>query len=161
MFLPPDDQATSFKDKKIAAFGYFSRVPMASLMDIAAVTPINLLDPTVEGEEVGFSQKYPFYTETIIPAGSYTGQDEDVAMYGNPVYMVVHKDISDQVVYDMLTVIYSEDGQKRLLQTNQAAEDMTLENAMINFEEIGVPVHPGAVKFFEEKGMEVPAELIE
>lgn len=161
MFLPPDDQATSFKDRKIDVFGYFSRVPMASLMDIAAVTPIDLLDPTIEGEKVGFSEKYPFYTKTVIPAGSYNGQTQDAAMYGNPVYMVAHKDIPDQVIYDILTVVYSEQGQKRLLQTNQAAEDMTLENALKGFEEMGVPVHPGAVKFFEEKGMEVPAELIE
>lgn len=161
MFLPPDDQATSFKDNKIAAFGYFSRVPMAALMDIAAVTEIKLLDPTVEGAKVDFSQKYPFYTQTVIPKGSYTGQDEDVKMYGNPVYMVVHKDIADQVVYDFLTAIYSEAGQEQLLQTNKAAEDMNLESALQGVTEMGVPLHPGAIKFFEEKGMEVPAELIE
>ncbi|SFR09615.1 TAXI family TRAP transporter solute-binding subunit [Desulfoscipio geothermicus] len=160
MFLPPDDQATSFKDNKIEAFGYFSRVPMAALMDIAAVTDIKLLDPTIEGAKVNFSEKYPFYSQTVVPKGSYTGQDQDVKMYGNPVYMVAHKNIPEQVVYDILTAVYSEKGQERLLQTNKAAEDMTLENALQGMTEMGVPLHPGAVKFFKEKGLEIPEELV-
>lgn len=160
MFLPPDDQATSFKDNKISAFGYFSRVPMAALMDIAAVTDIKLLDPTIEGAKINFSKKYPFYTQTVIPKGSYKGQEEDVKMYGNPVYMVAHKDISDQVVYDILTAVYSDEGQKQLLQTNKAAEDMQLENALQGMTEMGVPIHPGAAKFFEEKGIVVPEQLL-
>jgi len=160
-YLPPDDSATSFKDKKIGLFGYFSRVPMSALMDITSQTEIKLLDPTIEGEKVGFSQKYPFYTKTVIPKGSYKGQDQDVSKYGNPVYLVVSKKIPDQVVYDMLKAIYSENGQKRLLQTNKAAEDMTLKTAMNGVSEMGVPLHPGAVKFFQEKGVSIPANVIE
>ncbi len=161
VFLPPEDQGTDFKDKKIDVFGYFSRVPMATLMDIAAVSEINLIDPTIEGSMVNFSEKYPFYTQTLIPKGSYKGQDQDANMYGNPVYMVAHKDISEQVIYDILISCYSDEGQARLLQTNKAAEDMTLENALKGLTEIGVPMHSGAVKFFKEKGQEIPAELIE
>ncbi|MFZ5650879.1 MAG: TAXI family TRAP transporter solute-binding subunit [Bacillota bacterium] len=161
MYLPPDDSATSFKDKKVALFGYFSRVPMSALMDITATADITLLDPTVEGEKAGFSQKYPFYTKTVIPKGAYKGQDKDVAKYGNPVYLVVHKKVPDQVVYDMLKAIYSESGQKRLLQTNKAAEDMTIKNSMSGLAELGVPLHPGAVKFFKEQNVSVPEKLIE
>jgi len=133
---------------------------MSALMDITSQSEIKLLDPTIEGEKVGFSQKYPFYTKAVIPKGSYKGQDQDVSKYGNPVYLVVHKNVPDQVVYDMLKAIYSENGQKRLLQTNKAAEDMTLKTAMNGVVEMGVPIHPGAVKFFKENNVNVPESLI-
>ncbi|MHB8157779.1 MAG: TAXI family TRAP transporter solute-binding subunit [Desulfocucumaceae bacterium] len=158
-YLPPEDQATSFKDKKIALFGYFSRVPMSALMDITATMEITLLDPTIEGEKAGFAQKYPFFVKTVIPKGSYKGQEQDVAKYGNPVYLVASTKVPDQVIYDLLKTVYSENGQKRLRQTNKAAEDMTLKTAMKGVKEMGVPLHPGAVKFYTEQKVEMPAGL--
>jgi len=158
-YLPPEDSATSFKDKKIALFGYFSRVPMSALMDITATMEVKLLDPTIEGEKAGFSQKYPFFVKTVIPKGAYKGQDQDVSKYGNPVYLVASTKVPDQVIYDLLKAVYSENGQKRLLQTNKAAEDMKLKNAMKGVKEMGVPLHPGAVKFFTEQKIEIPAGL--
>ena len=158
-YLPPEDQATSFKDKKISLFGYFSRVPMSALMDITATMEVTLLDPTIEGEKAGFAQKYPFFVKTVIPKGAYKGQDKDVAKYGNPVYLVASTKVPDQVIYDILKAVYSENGQKRMLQTNKAAEDMTLKTAMKGVKEMGVPLHPGAVKFFTEQKVEIPAGL--
>ncbi|NHM28784.1 TAXI family TRAP transporter solute-binding subunit [Desulfofundulus sp. TPOSR] len=159
MYYPPEDMADGLKNRTLDVMGYFSRVPWSAITDVSALTPVNLIDAPSEGEQKGFGQKYPFYLIQEVKSGTYKGQEKDIKFYNNPVYLVVHKNVPEEVVYKMLQAIYSDSGQAKLRQTHKAGEDMTLQNALVGMDKLAVPLHPGAEKFFKEKGMTIPPNI--
>ena len=155
MYLPPADQTTSLKDGGIDVFGYFSGIPMAAMMDIASVKDINILDLQDIGEVSNFTEKYPFYIRTTIPANTYNGQEKNIGSYSNLTYWVASKELSEEIVYKMMKTLYSKEGLEHMINVHSRSKELAVENIQKGIESIGVPLHPGAIKFLEEKGIEL------
>jgi len=85
---------------------------------------------------------------TIIPKGTYPGFQEDVQTVGFPADIIVNKDVPDDVVYEFLTIMY--DNHDEWVKGYAAAEGFNYENAIIPG---WIDLHPGAVKYFKEKGI--------
>lgn len=108
----------------------------------------------VEGEALeNLIAKYPCYVEGIIPADTYdTKTDTTTAAVMN--IMLVAKDLPDEVVYDLLEGIYSEAGLEAIGASHATAKrEITLETGTRGIAGTSVPFHPGAEKFFKDKGM--------
>lgn len=98
----------------------------------------------------------PFYYRVVIPAGTYPKQEKDLKVAGIKSALLVGQDVPEDVVYQMLTVIYAD---KEAMKKEHAAF------TKIDFDHpadglFGAPLHPGAVKFFKEKGLPVPDSLV-
>lgn len=90
----------------------------------------------------------PAYQPVVIPAKTYQGQDSDVPGIGIQNYLVTSSDVKPETVYAMVRTIYA--NLDTLAAAHSAAREMKLENAA---KPGPVPLHPGAEKFFKEKGV--------
>ena len=96
---------------------------------------------------------HPFYVEAVIPKTVYgTAVDTTTAAVMN--IMLVDKNLSNEVVYDMLKNFYSDEGIRAIGASHAtAAENIRLSTALRGIAGTQVPLHDGAIKFYKEKGM--------
>lgn len=148
--------AADFSDNKIDAFWVLVGFPNSSIIEAATRTPVTLLNVNMDAEKSGFYDAYPFYTPTEIPAGTYEGQDEAVKTFQDSALWCTNGKVADDVVYDALTAVYAEQGLKDMATAHKAAKAMSIQSGI---DGVSVPLHPGALKFWEEKGLSIPEKL--
>ena len=108
----------------------------------------------VEGEALKkLTAKYPFYVEWKIPKETY-GNKVDTTTAAVMNIMLVSKNLSDDVVYDLLTGIYSQKGLETIGASHATAKrEIKPETALRGIKGTSVKLHPGAEKYYKEKGM--------
>lgn len=108
----------------------------------------------VEGEGLkNLTKKYPFYIEWQIPKTTYdTAKDTTTAAVMN--IMLVSKNLSDDVVYDLLDGLYSPKGLETIGASHATAKkEIRPDTALRGIKGTSVPLHPGAEKYYKEKGI--------
>jgi TRAP transporter TAXI family solute receptor len=144
------ESVNALKDGKIDAFFWVGGLPTAAVTDLGA-TPgvkIKLIDHTEVVDPM--NKKYGnLYTAGVIPAKTYPGQDKDNAISIVQNILVANAKMPDQVAYDIVkTFIEKRD---ELVAVHGEARSITLENQVPK--NTPIPWHPGATKFFKEKGL--------
>jgi len=146
------EAANALKDRKIDAFMHAAGVPLPAVTDVAA-TPglrIKLIDHA--GALQAMSAKYgPIYAAGRIPARSYSGQEKDNLTINVWGVLLVHESMDEKLVYDIVKTLF--DRHKDIVAAHREAANMTLENPAAGAP--AVPWHPGAVKYFAERGVSV------
>lgn len=150
VYLPPEDQVSSIKDGNLDTFGYFSGLPLSSVVDLASIKEVSFIDIYDLGKEFNFVEKYPFYVEAVIPAGTYKGQEKDVKTYANLTYILAHKDVSEEVVYKFLNKLYSQEGLSYMKGVHSRAVEFNIDTIDKMVDKLGVPMHEGTLKFMED-----------
>jgi len=154
--LPHQDYPSMLLDGKVQAINRAGSIPSATVDEIGAQKPVNLVDLGPLLDKSGFLKKYTFYQKVVVKAGTYKGQKRDVTTFGSAGYLIVHKDVPDAVVYEFTKLAYSEDNIK---QVNMAFKGANLNRADPLTGNMG-PVHPGAAKFWKEIGVKVPPAVL-
>jgi len=90
------------------------------------------------------------YTRSTVPAGMFKGQDKDTVVVGFPTVLITRDDIADDVVYAALKSIVANTEKIKAAYKAFAAFDP--KTAWTADKRGGVPLHPGAEKFYKEKG---------
>ncbi len=90
------------------------------------------------------------YTRSVVPAGMFKGQDKDTVVIGFPTVLITRDDISDEIVYAALTAIVA--NTEKIKAAYKAFEAFDPKTAWTADKRGGVPLHPGAEKFYKEKG---------
>ncbi|MCL4744156.1 MAG: TAXI family TRAP transporter solute-binding subunit [Burkholderiaceae bacterium] len=146
------DYPSQLLDGKLQAFARLGSVPAAVVDEVAASQPVNLVDFSLALENSKFLEKYPFYQKVVVKAGTYKGQDRDITMFGNASYLIVGKDVPNELVYDFTRLAYSDGAIKKV--------EMAFKGSNLNrsnpLEGSMGPVHPGAAKFWNELGVKIP-----
>ncbi len=143
------DSADSLKDGKIDAAFIVAGAPTTAVVDLATTKDVSLVQLDEEHIEA-LQSKYDFYTKTVIPAGTYTGEDEDATTVSVRATLIASSDVSEDAVYELLSAMF--ENKDDLVAGHAKFEYLDAEQAVAG---IGVPFHPGAKKFFEEQGIEV------
>jgi TRAP transporter TAXI family solute receptor len=143
-YLPFGESVDLMKNRQLDATLQSAGLGVAALRDLAASIEINVVEvPKAVVDKVGAP-----YVSAVIPKGTYTGQDSDVQAAAVVNYLVTHSDMADDVVYAMTKAVY--ESIPDLVAAAAAAKDIKLETAL---QGMPVPVHPGAQKYFTEKGV--------
>jgi len=95
------------------------------------------------------------WTRYVIPAGTYPGQTKDINTVAQPNFLAVHKNVDEDAVYQITKTIY--ENLPFLNAIHSATRDMAIEQALAG---LPMPLHPGALKYFREVGLDIPARLI-
>ena len=109
---------------------------------------------TVDGEpRQRLIEEYPFYIEFVIPADVYNTA-ESTETVGLMNIMLTHADVPAHVIYDLMENFLSDEGLAVIHATHaQALQHIRLENGLRGITGISVPMHEGAIKFFQNRGM--------
>ncbi len=149
-FIGYSKAAAAIGDGLIDAMWVFAGFPNSSIIQAAASNKIKLLSTWEAGEQGGAFEEYPFYAPLTIPAGTYTGVDYDVKSFQDSALWVAGKDVSPEHVYAALANIYTKEGLSYMVKVKSTAKAMSIEGALTG---VVTPVHPGAQKFWKEKGL--------
>ena len=143
------DSADSLKDGKIDAAFIVAGAPTTAIMDLSTTKAAYLvsLDDAHIDELLAAS---PYYTKHVIPAGTYNGQDEDVTTVAVGAVILARDDVSEDAIYALTADIF--DNAPDLISSHAKYGELYTEfGASIT----SVPYHPGAAKYFAEKGFDV------
>ena len=94
------------------------------------------------------------WTRYIIPAGTYPNQDKEIKTIAQPNFLAVRADVDEEAVYLITKTIY--ENLSFLKAIHKATKVMALDKAIKG---LPLPLHPGALKYFEEAGLTVPERL--
>lgn len=148
--------ASALGDNLIDALWVFAGYPNSSVIEASTSNKVAILNLKAEGEAAGFFNEYPFYSDITIPAGTYTGVDYDVLAFQDSALWVAGKHVSADDVYTALSEVYSKEGLENMVAITKTAKSMTIADGNRG---IVTPLHPGAMKFWSEKGLKIsPAQ---
>jgi TRAP transporter TAXI family solute receptor len=150
--LSVGESANAIKDRKIQAFFWVGGLPTSGVTDLGA-TPGVKLKLIDHADLVGrMNAKYDnLYTTGVIPAKTYPGQDKDNAVTIVQNILVASAKLPDKVAYDIVKTFI--DKRDELVAVHGEAKSITLENQ--SPKNSPIPWHPGAVKYFTEKGLKM------
>jgi TRAP transporter TAXI family solute receptor len=147
-FVSYTDSVTQMQDGHAVAFGLGTAIPSGAVMDLAAARPIKLLD--LSGNLADMRKLNPGYTLVTVPKGTYPKQDNDVKVIGYATHIVASCKLPADMVYAMTKAVAA-----NTASLGAVHKDMGKLTPKEMAEDIGVPFHPGAAKFYKEAGITV------
>jgi hypothetical protein len=145
-----NDAAAAFGNKQLDAFWLFTAFPSGAVIMAAQTNDIELVNLDKDAEASGFYKKYPYFGKLAVPAGTYKGVDYDAGAFQDSALWVANSKVSPEAVYELLSIIYSDEGLKHMYGQKKTFKNMSVQTGATN---IVTPFHPGAEKFWKEKGM--------
>ena len=145
-----NDAAAAFGNNQLDAFWLFTAFPSGAVIMAAQTNDIALIDLNADAQKSGFYRKYPYFGKLTVPAGTYRGVDYDAPSFQDSTLWVANSKVSSDLVYKLLSIIYTDEGLKHMRQQKKTFKKMSIRTGV---DGIVTPFHPGAEKFWKEKGM--------
>ena len=145
-----NDAASAFGNNQLDAFWLFTAFPSGAVIMAAQTNDIGLVNLDADAEASGFYKKYPYFGKLAVPAGTYKGVDYESPSFQDSTLWVANSKTPADVVYKLLSIIYTDEGLKHMVEQKKTFKHMSLKTGATN---IVTPFHPGAEKFWKEKGM--------
>jgi TRAP transporter TAXI family solute receptor len=140
------DAVSLMKDNNAQVFTLGTAVPASAIMDLASARDIQLIG--IPDDKFQAMRKLnPGYTKLIIPAGSYPKQTADVQTIGYATHVLARCDLDEAVVYKVLKGMVDNKADLAVI-----AKDMAKTTPKMMAEDIGVPMHKGATRYYKEVG---------
>ncbi len=145
-----NDAAQAFGNKQLDAFWLFTAFPSGAVIMAAQTNDIALVNLDADAQASGFYKKYPYFAKLSVPGGTYKGVDYDSPSFQDSALWVANSKVPAEVVYKMLSLIYSDEGLAHMKAQKKTFKHMALKTGA---DGIVTPFHPGAEKFWKEKGI--------
>jgi TRAP transporter TAXI family solute receptor len=146
------ESVNALKDRKIEAFFWVGGLPTAAVTDLASTpnTKIKVID--IAHFTAKMNAKYgPLYAEGVIPASMYKGMEADAKNSSVWNILAVNANMDDQLAYDLTRIMLEKRADLALVHK----EALNIKPEWQTSSRAGVPWHPGALKYFKEKGIKV------
>src|SRR5262245_47457352 len=147
------ESTAALKDRKIDAYFWVGGLPTAAVSDLANSpgVKIKMID---HDDLVGkMNQKYgQLYVQDRIPKETYKGMDGDNKQATVMNLLVAHQNMDEKTAYNIVKAVF--DHREELIRVHKEAENFKLENQKTAAAG-GIPWHPGALRFFKEKGVKL------
>jgi len=145
-----NDAAAAFGNNQLDAFWLFTAFPSGAVIMAAQTNDIAMVDLDADAKATGFYEKYPYFAKLAVPAGTYKGVDTETGSFQDSALWVANANVSDDVVYKLLSTIYTDEGLKHMVSQKKTFKEMAISTGANG---IVTPLHPGAIKFWKEKGI--------
>jgi TRAP transporter TAXI family solute receptor len=148
--------AEALQNGQVAGISTPAGVPVGALSQLFATAGdgVTLLNFTPEQIATGDGGR-ELWTEFVIPAGTYPGQDADVTTIAQPNFLATRADLPEENVYLITKTIY--ENLPFLQSIHPATKAMAIEKAIAG---LPLPLHPGAARYYQEMGINVPERLM-
>jgi len=145
--LKSSETAQALCDDKIDAYFWLAGHPSPLTQETIARCDAVLAD--VSGPAVDrLIAENPYYRATVIPAGMYPGQDDDIETFGVSATLITDAAVPDDVVYNLVKAVFDNFQDFK----NLYPAFVTLTEKEMIAEGLTAPLHPGAVKYYKERG---------
>jgi TRAP transporter TAXI family solute receptor len=144
LFLGFAEGATALRENSADALVIVAGIPNAALADVQTVTPIRLLP--IDVNKLG--KNHNFFVEFLVPANTYKGMNSDVKAAALKAMLVVRDEMNGQLIYEMTKALF----EKASTIGHAKAKEF---DAKLAVQGVTIPFHPGAARYFMEKGIEI------
>lgn len=146
-YLSFAESAEAFKDKHIDAFIVTAGIPNAGIMDVSTQNEVRIL--TIPADvSAKMIQKYPFLAAVKVPANTYKGLAADVPTVAVNAVLIAGNQLKPEMVYNLTKALF--ENQAELASAHAKGKELNLKYAV---QGVSIPFHPGAVKYYKEKGL--------
>lgn len=145
--LKPAEQSAALGDNKVDAIVYTVGHPNGSIQEATSTVEAKILPVTGDAIDKLVADN-PYYAKATIPGGMYAGTDSDVETFGVKATFVTSADVPDDVVYTVVKAVFDNFDRFKGLHPafgTLAEEDMISAG-------LSAPLHPGAEKYYRERG---------
>jgi TRAP transporter TAXI family solute receptor len=147
------DLTSQMRDGLLDAIGWIGGIPMPALMELEATHRVNIFGFT-DPEVATITARYPFFAPHTIKAGTYRSLTTDIRGLAVWNMAITHKDMDEDLVYAVVRATFA--NLDRLIAVHPTAREVSLNNVPLSV----IPYHPGAVRYFRERGITVPTHLL-
>jgi uncharacterized protein len=149
--------ANALQDGNIVGMNIPAGPPVTAITRAYALlgNSMTILDFTDENLEV-INQEFPLWQSYEIEAGTYPLQEEPINTAASPNILVARDDVSEEIVYNMTKLLW--ENLATLQEIHGATKAMAIEVALNG---IPVPLHAGALRYYQEQGVKIPEHLLE
>jgi TRAP transporter TAXI family solute receptor len=148
------DMAANLQDGLIDAFPFCAGIPIAAYSELETTNDVQFFTFTAD-EIKKLKAAMPELSDSTIPKGTYKQQAEDHKTVGVYNFGIAHKDLPEDLVYAITKAVLENNAQ--MVKGHAAAKETVVQNWDRN---TFLPFHPGAVRYYKEKGINIPAKLI-
>lgn len=146
-YLSYSEQIDALRDGTIDVACIMTVAPGSTIVQMAATNKIRLIPITPEKVEK-IVQDNAIYRKVVLPKGTYDGVNTDVLTVNSPGWFIVREGMDEDLVYDIMKTVVENLDELRSIN----AEFKILTKEMIP-ETLGIPLHPGAEKYYKEAGL--------
>ena len=136
-------------DGQLDAFFYAGGTPFAALIQLGSTKGFELYKFS-DSERKEINKIIPYYVDSLIPAGTYESITYDVPTLAVNGQLVTSADQPDDLIYSITKALWNKNTRKLLDKGHSKGKAIRMETALKG---VLIPVHPGAAKFYKEKGM--------
>jgi hypothetical protein len=148
------DLDSQMKDGMLDSVATISGLPWGGLTEMEVLQEMSVFALSKEQVEQCVA-KYPYLSPGVIPKGTYKANKEtDLHTVTVWNFMTVHKDTADDFVYEVVKKTF--ENVDILIAAHPSASEVKIENIVYS----PIPLHPGAAKFYREKGIQLPDRVI-
>ncbi len=127
--------------------------PTSSILNLATTNGITMIE--LSDDEIAAAQAAdPIFARTTLAGGTYEGVADDIAVLGIPNVLVASTEMSDDLAYAITKAMFENIAD--LQAVHPAANETTVDFTM---SATPIPLHPGAIRYYEEIGVEIPDRL--
>ncbi len=146
--------ATELLAGRYDAVGVLTGPPLPVIQEVEAKEPVTLL--RLSSEQIdAIRKKLPEFSSSKIAAKTYRSLDTDYVTVGVYNFTIGRADLPDDLVYQLVKAVH--ENQPRLVKAHPAASETLPQNVVKN---TFLPFHPGAVRYYREIGINIPAALV-
>ncbi len=145
--LKPAEQSAALGDNKVDAIIYTVGHPNGSIQEATSTVDAKLVNVTGDAIDKLVADN-PYYAKATIPGGLYKGNDEDVQTFGVKATFVTSADVDEDVVYTVVKAVF--DNFDRFKGLHPAFANLNEEEMIADG--LSAPLHPGAEKYYKERG---------
>jgi uncharacterized protein len=147
------ESTAALKDRKIDAYFWVGGLPTAAVSDLANSPGVKIKMIDHDDLVPKMNQKYgQLYVQDRIPKDTYKGMDADNRQATVMNLLVAHQNMDEKTAYNIVKAVF--DHRDELIRVHKEAENFKLENQKTAAAG-GIPWHPGAVRYFKEKGVKL------
>jgi len=149
VFSTPQEAIDMMKDRRVDAMMYGTGAPWSAILDVATAQKVKLLPMTPE-EQKKAQEACPYMVPGILPAKTYSFQDEDIPTAVTFQTVNVRPGLPDDLVYKLTKVIWEH--WDEVLKASIASKWVKPADML----HLIAPIHPGAAKYYREIGVQIP-----
>jgi hypothetical protein len=148
--------AEALQNGQVAGMGVPGGAPVGAISQLLAAAGDGFTVLEVTDEELATADGGKgLWTRYVIPAGTYPNQEEDIRTIAQPNFLAVRDDVPEEHVYLFTKTVF--ENLPFLQAIHPATNAMSLEAALAG---LPFPLHPGAARYFEEAGLDIPERLV-